>query len=76
MPHIYLGSSSEMETSFWEADSCLSLKAPARQLDSAMKLELKTKAGLDGVALSSDVELGLLSIRITAEASGRSAGFS
>ena len=68
-----------METSFWEAvavDSCLSLKAPARQLDSRMKLELNTKAGLDGAGLSSDVELGLLSIRTTAEASGRSAGFS
>jgi len=79
MPHIYLGSSSEMETSFWEAvavDSCSSLKAPARQLDSVMKLELKTKAGLDRAGLSSDVEVGLLSIRTTVEASGRSVGFS
>jgi len=42
----------------------------------AVKPELKAKAGLDGIRLSSEVEVGLLSISTTAEASGRSAGFS
>jgi len=41
-----------------------------------VKPELKAKAGLDGARLSSEVEDGLLSISTTAEASGRSAGFS
>lgn len=63
------------ETETMDVDVCLLLPIctpPELQAEAV----LKTKAGLDGTRLSPGVEVGLLSISTTAEASGRSAGFS
>jgi hypothetical protein len=86
---LYLGWSSDIDISFSETaatNRCWSLISTLLELHeaafgpsseaAAVKPELKAKAGLDGARLSSEVEVGLLSMSTTAEASGRSAGFS